>query len=153
VVTCSQFIRGLGYQAIPSLNDTAQSIPFAIDAGLGELGRTNKLITRDFGAAARLCKVFTDMPVSCDESISFGVAEVCRNCSACAKACPVKALSFDDEPGYQTRGPWNNPGHLAWFEDSFKCFEYWQTAGNGCGICLVVCPYTKTTWKGERDKP
>ncbi len=31
------FIRGLGYQAIPSGNDTALSIPLAIAAGFGEL--------------------------------------------------------------------------------------------------------------------
>jgi hypothetical protein len=55
-------------------------------------------------------------------------------------------LSFEDEPGESVKGPWNNPGHKAWFEDSFKCFQYWQTVGNGCGICLAVCPYTKTHW-------
>ena len=39
------FIRRLGCQGIPCVNDTAQSVPFAIDAGLGELSRLNKLVT------------------------------------------------------------------------------------------------------------
>jgi hypothetical protein len=33
------YIRGLGYAATPHGNDTTQSIPLAIDAGLGEFGR------------------------------------------------------------------------------------------------------------------
>ena len=35
----AQFIRGLGFKAIPCGNDTALSIPIAIEAGLGELGQ------------------------------------------------------------------------------------------------------------------
>jgi reductive dehalogenase len=143
VASLAEFIRGLGYQAIPSINDTAQSIPFAIDAGLGELSRLNKLVTPDFGAAVRLCKVFTDMPMACDLPIRFGVEDLCRQCKQCAEACPSRALSFDDEPSFNTRGPWNNPGHKAWFEDSYKCFSYWRKVGNGCAICLASCPYTK----------
>ena len=150
VSALAEFIRGLGYQAIPSVNDIAQSVPFALDAGLGELGRTNKLITREFGAAARLCKVFTNMPLDCDKPVRFGVAEYCRVCRACAEACPARALSFDVEPSLHTQGPWNNQGHTAWFEDSFRCFQYWQKVGNGCGICLMACPFTKNPWLGAR---
>lgn len=116
VASLAEFIRGLGYQAIPSINDTAQSVPFAIDAGLGELSRLNKLVTPEFGAAVRLCKVFTDMPMACDSPIRSGVEDLCRQCKRCAEACPSRALSFDDEPSFNTRGPWNNPGHKAWFD-------------------------------------
>jgi reductive dehalogenase len=139
----AEFIRGLGYQAIPSINDTAQSIPFAIEAGLGELSRMNKLVTPEYGASVRLCKVFTDMPMECDRPVQFGVEKQCRRCKQCAEACPSHALSFDDEPTFNTRGPWNNPGHKAWFEDSYRCFSYWREVGNGCAICLASCPYTK----------
>ena len=143
VASLAEFIRGLGYQAIPSVNDTAQSVPFAMDAGLGELSRLNKLVTLEFGAAIRLCKVFTDLPMECDQPVDFGLAAFCRSCKKCAEACPPRALSFDDEPSYEVRGPWNNPGHKAWFEDSYRCLQYWQKVGNGCGICIASCPYTK----------
>jgi len=151
VASLAEFIRGLGYQAIPSINDTAQRVPFAIDAGLGELSRLNKLVTPEFGAAVRLCKVFTDMPMACDSPIWFGVEDLCRQCKQCAEACPSRALSFDDEPSFNTRGPWNNPGHKAWFEDSYKCFSYWRKVGNGCAICLASCPYTKAASARARD--
>ena len=40
----TEFIRGLGYNAIPAANDTALSIPLAVDAGLGQRGRHGLLI-------------------------------------------------------------------------------------------------------------
>ena len=144
VSSLAEYIRGLGYQAIPSVNDTAQSVPFAIDAGIGELGRLNKLVSPEFGAAIRLCKVFTDLPMSFDKPIDCGIVEFCKRCKKCAETCPSRALSFDDEPSFEVRGPWNNPGHKAWFEDSYKCFEFWQHVDNGCAICLAACPFTKT---------
>jgi epoxyqueuosine reductase len=143
VSSLAAFIRGLGYEAIPSVNDTAQSIPFAIDAGIGELSRLNKLVTPEFGPAVRLCKVFTDLPMAYDKPINFGLADFCKTCKKCAEACPSRALSFDGEPSFMTKGPWNNPGHKTWYEDSYKCFQYWQKSGSACGVCLVSCPYTK----------
>lgn len=143
VSSLAEFIRGLGYQAIPSVNDTAQSVPFAMDAGIGELGRLNRLVTPEFGPAVRLCKVFTDLPMICDKPINFGLVEFCKSCKKCAEACPSRALSFDEEPSFKTRGVWNNPGHKTWYEDSYKCLQYWQKSGSACGVCLASCPYTK----------
>ena len=54
----SEFIRNLGYRAIASGNDTALSIPLAIDAGLGEFGRNGLLIHPRYGQRVRICKVF-----------------------------------------------------------------------------------------------
>ena len=62
----AQFIRGLGYKAIPSGNDTGLSIPMAIDAGLGELARNGLLITRECGPRIRIAKVLTDLPLAPD---------------------------------------------------------------------------------------
>ena len=143
VASLAEFIRGLGYQAIPSVNDTALSVPFAVDAGLGELSRLNKLVSPEFGAAVRLCKVFTDLHLSSDKPVDCGIVQFCKRCKKCAETCPSRALSFDDEPTFKTRGPWNNPGHKAWFEDSYKCYQYWQHVDTGCGICMAVCPFTK----------
>jgi len=59
VLACmGEFIRNLGYEAIECGNDTALSIPLAIDAGLGELGRSGLLITLQYGPRVRLCKIF-----------------------------------------------------------------------------------------------
>lgn len=143
VGSLAEFIRGLGYTAIPSVNDLGSSVAIAVDAGLGELGRTNRLITPEYGPNVRLAKVLTDLPMSTDKPIKFGPLEFCKVCKRCAEACPSKALSFKDEPDFEVRGPWNNPGHQAWFEDATKCLAYWSESTVGCSVCLAVCPWAK----------
>ncbi|MBS3817963.1 reductive dehalogenase [bacterium] len=143
VAGLTEFIRGLGYVAIPSVNDLGSSVAPAVDAGLGELGRTNRLITPEFGPMVRLCKVLTDLPLAVDKPIDFGLLEFCKVCKRCAEACPCNCLSFEDEPSFEVKGPWNNPGHKAWFEDSPQCLAYWQESTSGCSNCLRVCPWTK----------
>jgi reductive dehalogenase len=139
----AQFIRGMGYTAIPTINDTAVSIPLAVAAGLGELGRHNRLITPEYGSMVRLGKVITDVPLLADAPIDAGIPAFCRTCAKCAEACPSGALSFADEPTYTPEGPWNNGGHLAWHEDAVRCFVYNNEVSSNCMICFSVCPYSK----------
>jgi len=137
------FIRSMGYVAIPCMNDTAVSIPIAIEAGLGELGRHNRMITPEFGPMVRLGKVITDLPLEPDHPIDAGIKEFCRSCSKCAEACPSGAISPAPEPSMTPVGPWNNPGHEAWFEDSVRCYSYTSTLNTTCMICFSVCPFSK----------
>jgi len=139
----AEFIRALGYVAIPSVNDLGSSIAFAVDAGLGELGRSNRLVTPEFGPNVRLAKVITDLPMAIDKPISFGLKEFCKVCKLCAEHCPSGALSFEDEPSFKVRGEWNNPGHEAWFETAPNCLMYWDKTTTGCAMCITVCPWTK----------
>ena len=50
-VSLAEAVRFMGYVAIPCMNETAMSVPLAIDAGLGQLGRLGYLITPWFGPA------------------------------------------------------------------------------------------------------
>jgi len=139
----AHFIRGLGYKAIPSGNDSALNIPLAIDAGLGELGRNGILITEKFGPRVRLCKVFTDLPLIPDKPIEFGVMEFCNSCKRCAETCPGRAISFG-EPTNEGSTVYNNSGAYKWYIDSEKCFQFWgQNDGGGCNNCIRVCPFNK----------
>jgi reductive dehalogenase len=138
----AQFIRGLGYQAMPCGNDTALSIPIAVEAGLGELGRNGLLITEKFGPRVRLCKVFTDLPLAPDGPHFFGVEEFCRACMKCADYCPSRAISFDEQT---TEAPTisNNPGVLKWPINPEQCFKLWIANRTDCANCIRVCPYNK----------
>ena len=137
------FIRNLGYTAIPSVNGLGSSIPFAVDGGLGEVGRTNRFISPVYGPAVQLGKVLTDMPMAVDKPIHFGLKEFCIACGRCAESCPVQALSFDAEPSFEARGEWNNPGHQTWYEDGVKCYEFWEQTNSYCSTCIMVCPWAK----------
>jgi len=76
----AKFIASLGYKSIACGNDTALSIPLAVDAGLGQLGRFGGIITPEFGPIVRLCKVITDIPLKPTAPIDFGVTEFCEVC-------------------------------------------------------------------------
>jgi len=138
----AHFIRDLGYQAIPSGNDTALSIPMAIDAGLGELGRHGILTTRRYGPRVRISKVFTDMPLVPDTPVEFGVREMCEVCRKCAKACPGQAITFNDPT---TEGPTvsNNHGAYKWYIDPEECFRFWVRNKGDSAVCIRVCVFNK----------
>lgn len=136
------FIRGLGYKAAPSGNDTALAIPLAMAAGLGELGRMGLLITPRFGPRVRICKVFTDMPLTRDSYRPFGVARFCETCKKCAQHCPSRAISFEDPTMV---GPTisNFSGVLKWYINPEKCFLFWAKNWMDCNNCVMSCPFNK----------
>lgn len=135
----SEFIRALGYNALPAGNGVGLSIPMAIDAGLGELGRNGLLITPKFGPRVRLSKVITDMPLTMDSPISFGAKEFCEACMTCASECPSGSI---------TKGPmtWegktssNNPGTFKWYVNQETCYDF---NGFSCSSCKRNCPFNK----------
>lgn len=136
------FIRGLGYKALPSGNDTALSVPLAMAAGLGEAGRMGLLITERFGPRVRLCKVFTDMPLVADSFRPFGVWEFCRTCKTCAHHCPSRAIA-DGEPTPAGPNVSSHSGIRKWYVNGEKCFEYWAQNRQDCAVCIRVCPFNK----------
>lgn len=142
-VMLAEFIRGLGYNAIPSANDTALSIPLAIDAGLGELGRNAKLITPRFGPRCRVSKVITDLPLMVGYARPWGVTEFCNVCKKCAENCPAGAIPMG-ERSFEPVGIFNHRGVLQWQLDHMKCYEYWAKVGTNCGICIRTCPFNKS---------
>jgi epoxyqueuosine reductase len=138
----AHYIRSLGYKAIPSGNDTALSVPIAVDAGLGELGRHGLLITEKFGPRVRLSKVFTNLPLAPDKPIELGVQAFCNNCERCAKECPGRALPYGEPT---TEGPTlsNNHGIYKWYINPEKCLDFWGKNNGSCTNCIRVCPYNK----------
>jgi reductive dehalogenase len=136
------YIRSLGYRAIPCGNDMALSIPLAVDAGLGELGRNGMLITRQFGPRVRICKVFTELSLEPDSPIDTGVQHFCERCEICAKSCPGQAIKYGD----RTDKAWNDSNStnlLKWPVKSMSCLTYWIKNRADCAVCLRTCPFNK----------
>lgn len=140
-VSLAECIRALGYKAIPCMNDTALSVPLAIDAGLGEVGRHGLLITPEFGSNVRLCKVLTDMPLVADKPIDMGMTEFCEQCLLCAVHCPANAIT-KGKPSFEGVCQNNNPGVKKWQVKSSDCLRFWQQNGVDCANCIAVCPFT-----------
>jgi reductive dehalogenase len=146
IACLGEFIRNLGYRAIQCGNDTALSIPLAIDAGLGALGRNGLLLTPEYGSRVRICKVFTDMPLMTDElNLSFisKVEKFCKTCFKCAEACETDAITKEINPTFEPATISNNSNVKKYYVDVEKCFEFWIENSGDCGNCIAVCPFSK----------
>ena len=58
--------------------------------GIGEMGRSGKIVNRSYGPFMRYCFIITDAPLECDEPLA---ETVCDGCGACEEACPGHAIS------------------------------------------------------------
>ena len=58
--------------------------------GIGEMGRSGKIVNSTYGPMMRYCFIITDMPLDCDEPLQ---EPVCDNCGLCANACPGNAIT------------------------------------------------------------
>jgi reductive dehalogenase len=141
-ISVSQFIRNLGYEAYGSMNDTAVSIPLAIQAGLAEYSRAGLAITPEFGPRVRISKVFTNFEMTVDKPIRFGVKEFCEMCNKCATNCPPQAIAHGGPT--EALNISNHQGIKKWNTDGEKCFKFWASQNSECSICIRVCPYNRT---------
>ncbi len=136
-IQLAEYIRMLGYSArAHHLNNyQVMAVPVAVDCGLGELSRAGYLITREFGLAARLALVTTDMPVVHDNPVDLGVQSFCAHCKICAEECPSGSIPTGDKVEYN--------GVEKWKLNEETCYAYWHAVGTDCSICMMSCPWTK----------
>ncbi len=139
------FLKGLGFNARASMNDTGLNIPLAISAGLGESSRMGLIITDKYGPRVRLGKIFTEMELEYDKPITFGVKAFCEVCLKCADGCPsdsISTLSIKD-PKNKPMNRSSNGGVEKWYNDTQRCLSYWSENHSACSNCISVCPYNK----------
>ena len=134
-------INKLGYRALFFPRDCYFNIKVLVDnpnaafshviagyyAGLGSIGDSHNLITKEFGPRLRIVSVLTDAPIEPDEMIE---KNLCIHCRKCLRMCPAGCFSEGDGPVYDY--------------DKVKCTLYhcqlvdehhWP-----CGICANICP-------------
>ncbi|MBA2124076.1 hypothetical protein B9J78_03975 [bacterium Unc6] len=104
----------------------------AVLAGLGWIGRSNLLVTPEFGSQVRLVTVLTNMPLSVDTSLKkymYG----CRMCFSCIESCPAHAIKKDVK----------DFDFKACFEklQEFRRLKY--TNQFICGVCVKSCKRTR----------
>lgn len=118
--------------------------PHAVEAGLGEIGRTGFCITPEAGGNCRMAVLTTNLPLTPDRPIDYGVARFCSKCKLCAESCPSGSISMADTPdGMVIRG------YEHWYINNGSCYNYWrETMGPmGCRLCVATCPYSrKDNW-------
>lgn len=104
----------------------------AVEAGLGEIGINNLLLTPEHGARVRFAALITDAELPPGQPIEASLCQAERCGYACVKACPAGALKMD---GSGT--------------DKAACLKYYiklgvpGMSGLRCGLCVARCPVWK----------
>ncbi len=140
-------LKNLNYAARSHTPNTGYDLivpPHAVEAGLGELGRTGFCIAPEVGGNCRMAIVTTNIPLTIDNPIDYGITRFCNKCKLCAESCPSGSISMEDSPdGLVIRG------YEHWYINNGSCFNFWrETMGPmGCRLCVATCPYSrKDNW-------
>ena len=131
-------IRNLGFGARTHtvMDDEVLHPPLLLLAGLGEVSRIGEVILNPFlGPRLKSGVVTTNMPVTHDQPIDFGLQRFCAACNKCARECPSGAITAGPKLMFN--------GYEIWKSDSQKCTTYRLTTKGGamCGRCMKTCPW------------
>lgn len=120
----------------------------AVQAGLGEFGLSNLLLTPQFGPRQRFAQVLTDAKLTPDKPLN---ANLCKNtiseCGfACINICPKRYIpnDYQEDPAVMETVVWKG------VDINKQGCSYYQDRGlphmgrNGytfrCGLCIHACP-------------
>jgi len=134
----AQQIRNLGYTArVHSVMDgEVLQPPLLLLSGLGEVSRIGEVILNPFlGPRLKSGVVTTNMPMTHDKPIDFGLQKFCEACNKCARECPSGAITAGPKKMFN--------GYEIWKSDSQRCLTYRVSQKNGamCGRCMKTCPW------------
>lgn len=134
----AQQIRNLGYSAKAHsvMDGEVLQPPLLLLSGLGEVSRIGEVILNPFlGPRLKSGVVTTDMPISHDKPIDFGLQRFCEACNKCARECPSGAITAGPKLMFN--------GYEIWKSDSQRCATYRVTQEGGamCGRCMKTCPW------------
>jgi len=136
----ADYIRQLGYpaRAHHALNYGVVLPPILLWAGLGEMCRIGDIVLNPFlGTRFKAAVVTTDLPLTPDKPIDFGLQDFCNTCKKCARECPSGAISHGDKVVHNNYEKWPN--------DVEKCttMRVGNQQGASCGSCIKACPWSK----------
>jgi epoxyqueuosine reductase QueG len=101
----------------------------AVEAGLGEIGVNNLVLTPEYGPRVRFVALVTDAPLEPGSPLERRLCRPDRCGAACVRSCPAGALSEDGRP-----------------TDKGACLKYYVKlgipgmSGVRCGLCVAKCP-------------
>lgn len=132
----ADYLQRQGFAARPFV-DTAPLLEkaWAVEAGLGWIGKNTLLLNRRLGSYTFIGGVLTTAPLLPDTPFT---QDLCGGCQRCVEACPTGALT-------------------PYWLDARRCIAYWTIEARevsadapplgewlfGCDICQSVCPWNR----------
>ena len=154
----ARFLHKHGFAAYPgtALGGVTDYPHLAELAGIGVIGYHGLLISPSNGARLRINVIYTNitnlptLESQGKENEHLWVRDFCSMCKKCVRKCPVSAIY--DQPQPRGDGGMQTIDHAT-------CRNYF-TANYGCGVCLIVCPFSqvgydkvKAKFKGNPNAP
>ena len=131
-----------------TLSTRIQHKTIATRAGLGWIGKSALLVTKEFGPAVRLATVLTDAEFEVGEPVG---ESQCGQCRICLEKCPAGAILGQN---------WNADIYRESIYDAYACRRTAQRLSEAqgidsaiCGICINVCPWTQKYIRREVKGP
>lgn len=136
------YITGLGHKAIFFPRDCYFNVKVLVDnpnaafshviagyyAGLGTIGDSHNLITKEYGPRLRIVSILTDAPIEPDEMLT---ENLCIHCKKCMKMCPIHCFTDNGGEVYEMDKVACTKYHVSLFEEK-HCWP--------CGVCANICP-------------
>lgn len=98
-------------------------------AGMGTIGDSHNLLTREFGPRLRIVSILTDAPIAEDKMLE---KNLCIHCKQCLRKCPSHCFTEMGQAG----APYEM--------DKVACTKYHVKIRDEhhwpCGVCANVCP-------------
>ena len=98
----------------------------AVACGLGEIGWSKMLLTKDFGPLQRVAFLFTDAELEYDDV--YNGEPLCRKCGACVRECPggcIPPINSDKKLTVNIGGKICEWGDI----DMWRCYAFYTHAG------------------------
>lgn len=124
---------------------------FAVQAGLGFIGKNSCLITKKFGSWVLLCEVITNLKLkNLKQKLSSTSNLSCGSCTKCIDSCPTKAIIknkngqyFIDSNRCLSYLTIEYKGSLSKLKKSSEIIRALNSSHRlfGCDICQEVCPH------------
>jgi epoxyqueuosine reductase len=141
----SSLLQNRGYQAFPvaasqqvdtvHLGGMVSHKMVARLAGLGWIGKSCLLITRQAGPRVRWASILTDCPLETKATLS---EDGCGECQECVDHCPVNAFTGASYREGEPRSARYDAHRCNRYLDKL---EEMQGIPAVCGMCLYICPY------------
>lgn len=119
-----------GYYDADSKTTPLPHKKIAMLAGLGWIGKSNLLVTQEYGSALCMCSVLTNAPFPTQTKPM--IQSICGTCSICKDICPAKVIHGTT---------WEEGIDRDLMIDVYHC--------EGCLKCLVRCIWTQRYRNGN----
>ena len=96
-------------------------------SGMGTIGDSHNLITKEFGPRIRIVSVITDAVIEPDDKVDNNL---CIHCKKCLKMCPANCFSENNGEIYDMDKDKCTKYHIELVEQ-----HHWP-----CGYCATFCP-------------